>query len=156
MLVRVMLLACWALITTSDLSPSEFIARPGHYPYVWCQVSNVVLSARHKTFFYVKNPASDVAVDVKCHPVTNIWPIKERGNEALDLTCDEQYEEGHAFTIYYLYKGSNYYHLHLDTTMPLYQILHHNQDNLPETVVLMPTVETKRLQVPFKQFFCFV
>ena len=143
--------------TSVGLAPSELYARPGHYPHVWCQLTDVALSAKHATFFYVPSPGLPEKVQKDCEYINTIWPVKplpegEEGN----VECDEEYEEGHAFTIFYYGGGSNYFHLHNDMTIPLYQALYHNNDQPAESVALMPTVETSRLKVKpnyFNTFF---
>ena len=52
---------------------------------------------------------------------------------------------GFTFTIYYWGSGSNYYHMHYDVLIPLYQALYYKKQ--PQDVVMMPVVESSRLQV---------
>ena len=67
------------------------------------------------------------------------------------MECDEEYDNGHTFTIYYYFKNSNYYHLHYDMMFPLYLGIHYrkSEEELKSTRLFMPVVQTKRLQVPW-------
>lgn len=60
------------------------------------------------------------------------------------MTCDKTYDEGYVFTMYFYY-GSNYFHLHYDMMIPLFSELR-NEDK-GKKIVLMPSVESVRLQV---------
>jgi hypothetical protein len=60
--------------------------------------------------------------------------------------CDKMYENGHAFTIFYWMRSSNYYHLTYDMLLPLYAQWYYRQLSAAD-VLFMPTVESSRLQV---------
>lgn len=133
--------------TTVNNDPGV-VARPGHYPPIWCQVSDVVLSATSRAFMV--HPATEKAMDSQCHFVTDIWPIRPLLQEKEFIKCDEELDEGHVFTIFYYAGGSNYYHLNYDMMIPLYQTLYHDIDESPGNIALLPSVETRRLKVRFQ------
>lgn len=122
---------------------TNFTESNGHYPASYCQFSDVVFSPDEKAFLY----RSDVPHHIDCHGVLDIWPIQNVPD--ISLNCDEVYDNGHIFTIYYWYGGSNYFHLHYDMLIPLYSAVHHKPepDSNPNKHIFMPTVESKRLSV---------
>lgn len=122
---------------------TNFTEVNGHYPASYCHFSDVVFSPADKAFLY----RSDVDHHVGCHGVKDIWPIQNVPD--ISLNCDEVFDNGHVFTIYYWFGGSNYFHLHYDMLISLYLAVHHKlePDGNPNKHVFMPTVETKRLSV---------
>lgn len=135
---------CTVVAPDKDAWPvTNFTETIGHYPSSYCHFSDVVFSPAEKAFLY----RSDVGHHVDCHGIVDIWPIRNVSD--ISLNCDEEYDNGHVFTIYYWYGGSNYFHLHYDMLIPLYSAVHHNQepDGYQNKHVFMPTVESRRLSV---------
>jgi hypothetical protein len=62
------------------------------------------------------------------------------------VTCDEVYNKGHVFAVFYHY-GSNYFHMHVDSLLPLFKAIYYKQENRNRPVVIMPAVEKERLEV---------
>lgn len=159
--VRTILLVIFVLFPLCTVVAPDEYAWPvtnftqvnGHYPSSYCRFSDAVLSPTEKTFLY----RSDVDHHVGCYGVKDVWPIQNVPD--ISLNCDEVYDNGHVFTIYYWYGGSNYFHLHYDMLIPLYLAVHHklDPDSNPKKHVFMPTVESKRLSVSFScvQSCCF-
>ena len=116
----------------------------GHYPLPYCTVTNVVLNGTNGIFYY----RSDRDLHSKpCDLAAGVWEL--RNKPALDdIRCSEIFDTGYVFTIFYWYGGSNYYHLHYDVLLPLYQEIYHEKTlSKSSTCVFMPTVEVSRLQV---------
>lgn len=135
---------CTVVAPDKDAWPvTNFTETIGHYPSSYCHFSDVVFSPAEKAFLY----RSDVGHHVDCHGIVDIWPIRNVSD--ISLNCDEEYDNGHVFTIYYWYGGSNYFHLHYDMLIPLYSAVHHNQepDGYQNKHVFMPTVESRRLSI---------
>lgn len=142
MFVSFYLLGFWISLTAEERLDSKFVHSHGHYPSAYCQFSDVVFSPSERAFLYQSStPEHD-----KCASVTGIWTLKDVASLSLD--CDKVFDSGHVFTIYYWYSGSNYFHLHYDMMIPLYQAVHYNgePDNYEQKRVFMPTVESTRLK----------
>ena len=141
-------LSLLASTTITAWGPARIIQHGGHYPGTWCEVQDVMLSSSRQAFLY--QPGQENIRD-KCNMINNIWPFQADPNVTQEQ-CDQIYDEGYAFTIYYFGRGSNYYHLHYDMMIPLYHALHSNPDLSHETTrILMPSVESSRLEVGIEQ-----
>ena len=126
---------------------SEVKHESGHYPPDFCSITNVVFSHEKKTFLYESNEDKH---SKECKSVAEIWLIENEENLHKNYKCDETFDIGYAFTIYYWNKVSNYYHLHKDMMMPLYGHMYHKKnisDYEGAKIAFMPTVESTRLQV---------
>ena len=131
-----------AAVTFHDNWPEGKVSPvPGHYPYIFCSITDAVFNSSEATFVYQsKSPHHN-----QCKDIIDIWSIKN--NQWLHhVDCDRTYDVGMVFTIYYFY-GSNYFHLHVDMLIPLFSLFYHQKDNSHTKAVFMPTVETRRLQV---------
>ena len=118
----------------------------GHYPPSYVTLSNVVLNGSDGIFYY-NSPKN--LLD-KVHGTADVWQFKAEKREGLidKILCDQVFEEGHAFTIFYFGGGSNYYHLHYDMMMPLFNAIYRNKPGEVDIQrVFMPSVESRRLQV---------
>ena len=118
----------------------------GHYPFIYCTFTDVVLNLTARRFFY----QSDSDLHSSCEYVAKIWPLSHDESLSIYSACEEVHEIGHAFTIFYWYGSSNYFHLHYDMLIPLYAAIYHNTPQFkgPDSKhVFMPTVETTRLKV---------
>ena len=116
----------------------------GHYPYIMCSLTSVVLNATDGVFYY----ASKESLLSDCGDLGTIWQLQNRPPQSqTEIQCDEEYDIGHIFLFFYFAGGSNYYHLHYDTMLPLYKDLVMGQnDSQDPSRVFMPSVETSRLQ----------
>jgi len=133
------ILLCCLLLTANSLVHFSH----GHYPHVYCTVTDVVLNLTEHRFFY----KADRDLHSSCN---DIWPLSHNESLLMSSICEEVYDVGHAFTIFYWAGGSNYFHLHYDMMIPLYAAIYHNTtqfQGLENKHVFMPTVETTRLQV---------
>jgi len=119
----------------------------GHYPHIYCTLTDVVLNITQRRFLY---KADGDLLHTSCNVVANIWSISHDKSLSFFSACKEVHEVGHVFTIYYWAGGSNYFHLHYDMMIPLYAAFYHKTPQVigrDSTHVFMPTVETTRLQV---------
>jgi len=126
----------------------------GHYPHIYCTLTDVVLNLTQHRFLY----KADRDLHTRCNGVANIWPLSHDESLSISSACKEVHEVGHAFTMYYWAGGSNYFHLHYDMMIPLYAAFYHKTPEIIEPNhkhVFMPTVETSRLQVVLYNL-CFV
>jgi len=119
----------------------------GHYPSSYCQFTDVVFRPDSEigSFFY----HSKIAHHENCHGVKDVWSLQNDVSNA-PPKCDETFDVGHVFTIYYWGGGSNYFHLHYDMMIPLYQRAYHNSKDSgvdQGSHVFMPSVESSRLKV---------
>ncbi|XP_046370720.2 alpha-1,3-arabinosyltransferase XAT3-like [Haliotis rufescens] len=131
---------CKAAWPASNISPVR-----GHYPPVFCKMSHVLLDARDRVFRYKQDLTSRNTFDSSCGAGAGIWSV--RPDEQSDsMTCDETYDEGYVFTMYFYY-GSNYFHLHYDMMIPLFSEL--RKEDKGKKIVLMPSVESVRLQAMY-------
>lgn len=115
----------------------------GHHPYQHCTITNAVLDKDEKTFKAYKSAEIDKL------DISRTWSIINTNDS---FTCDSTYKHGFVFLFYYYKGSSNYFHLHYDTLIPLYYLLrdHMTNGHLGDEVLLMPSVETSRLEVcPF-------
>ena len=130
--------------TQFNWSPSELTEQSGHYPHTLCTLTNVVLNASDGIFYYSANTALHSA----CGSTGDVWQLKNRPHQSqTEIQCDEEYDVGHIFLIFYFAGGSNYYHLHYDMMLPLYQDAYFGKSNSSgPSRVFMPGVETTRLQ----------
>lgn len=141
-IIWLLIFLCCVLLTTSSL----LHVGVGHYPYTYCTFTDVVLNLTQQRFLY----KADRDLHESCIDVANIWPISRDVSLSVSRACEEIYEVGHAFTIYYWAGGSNYFHLHYDMMIPLYAAFYYKTPQiirLNSKHVFMPTVETTRLQV---------
>lgn len=139
---------CHLLLTAS----SSLHFDVGHYPHVYCTLTDVVLNLTQHRFLY----KADRDLHARCSDVANIWPLSRDDSLSVSSACEDFYEVGHAFTIYYWAGGSNYFHLHYDMMIPLYAAFYNKTPQimgLDSRHVFMPTVETSRLQVIFHDTF---
>ena len=116
----------------------------GHYPYIMCSLTNVVLNASDGVFYY----ASKDPLLSDCGDLDTVWQLQNRPQQSqTEIQCDEEYDIGHIFLIFFFAGGSNYYHLHYDTMLPLYKdVVVGQNDSQGPSRVFMPAVETSRLQ----------
>ena len=151
---QVLLVIC-KLVSSSDnfLSaehwPDSVVSHTaGHYPHIYCQITNAYLSWENRTFYY----KSKENLHSPCIGVSSVWDISHVN--AIDTSCHETYDLGYAFTIYATY-GGNYFHLHYDMMIPLYKEIYHRRDGEPKNTsrIFLPTIESRRLQV---QLLCHV
>lgn len=157
MLEMEVLLACLTLLTfqlctllkpaTTSWPETRFTKAFGHYPTDYCHFTDVVLDTDERAFLY----RSETDHHKDCLFAKTIWPI--RNVSGAKPNCDETFDKGHVFTIFYFAGGSNYFHLHYDLLLPLYLAVHHKKEQTddPRSHVLMPTVESRRLQVSYAQ-----
>ena len=124
-------------------SPSELTITPGHYPPQLCTLTNVVLESTDGVFYY----NAKTALHLTCLNIDDVWPLKNQPPQSqAEIQCDEEYDIGHIFLIYYT-RGSNYYHLHYDMMLPLYRDAYYGKnDSTSVSRVFMPGVETTRLR----------
>ena len=142
------LLCCLLISANSSVHKSH-----GHYPPIYCTFTDVMLNVTARRFFY----KADTDLHSSCGDIANIWPLSHDESLSISSACEEVYEVGHAFTIFYWGATSNYFHLHYDMMIPLYTAIYHNtlQFKGPDSKhVFMPTVETVRLQVVYNDFWC--
>ncbi|XP_023241449.1 protein O-linked-mannose beta-1,4-N-acetylglucosaminyltransferase 2-like [Centruroides sculpturatus] len=119
---------------------SEIISLPGHWPANYCVITNIKFQVSNKTITVNKENMKDLD---KCFKIQDIWSFQPKQIDSDNLICDQVFPRGHFFTVYY-YHGSNYFHLHYDTLIPLYSALYYQQTSLPKETVLLPAVEIKR------------
>ena len=115
----------------------------GHYPFIYCHITNAMFKSSDGSF-YIRGEESLLQ---PCRSdYFEIWSTAA-DEQLSEYECSEVYDVGHVFTMYYFAKGSNYYHLHLDMLFPLYKAMFNmgSPENL--TRILMPSVESTRLQV---------
>lgn len=117
---------------------------PGHWPSSYCKVKNVVFSTGDQT---LRIEGGLEQLD-KCHKVRDIWKFEESDAEQSvnNIVCDQVFTRGHFFTTYYFH-GSNYFHLHYDTMLPLYLALHQDMmkdSDGPKDITLLPAIEAAR------------
>lgn len=93
--------------------------------------------------FYVRGEDAVLAPCISDH--FEIWSTAAE-EQLTEYECTEVYDVGHVFTMYYFAKNSNYYHLHLDMLFPLYKAIFNEKPPGNSTHILMPSVETTRLQ----------
>ena len=142
------LLTCASSTEGSDWSESVVVSLEGHYPYRQCKITNMMLipDKRKETGIFYSTNDIDLS---KCAHTPDIWHF---GVDAdLDGSrCDLTYDVGHVVLIYYVIGGSNYYHLHWDTLIPLYKSLYYGAHlHANDAVAVLPSVESKRLNVSF-------
>lgn len=144
------IIVCCLLLTAR----SSLHLTAGHYPHIYCTLTDVVLNLTWRRFLY----KADRDLHLSCNGVANIWPLSHDEFLSVSSACEDVHEVGHAFTIYYWAGGSNYFHLHYDMMIPLYAAFYHKTPHIirPDSKhVFMPTVETRRLQVVFYGGFIF-
>ncbi|XP_064619968.1 protein O-linked-mannose beta-1,4-N-acetylglucosaminyltransferase 2-like [Lineus longissimus] len=118
--------------------PGSMMRRdPGHYPGYYYSISNVLLNPSSKTFQINSKRAKSERF------LNKPWPI-ETVTEPM-VTCDEVHNKGYVFVIFYHY-DSNYFHMHVDTLMPLFKAIYYKQENRNRPVVIIPAVEKERLE----------
>ena len=129
--------------SSTDWSETRFRTSYGHYPSLYCQFTDVALDPVERSFLY----RSSVDHHSGCSGVHDIWSL--RNVNTTSVSCDETYDVGQVFTIYYWGGGSNYFHLHYDMMIPLYQAVYFGRETGSDnkSYVFMPTVEKTRLQV---------
>uniref|UniRef100_A0A4Q8K6M3 U10-Liphistoxin-Lth1a_1 n=1 Tax=Liphistius thaleban TaxID=1905330 RepID=A0A4Q8K6M3_9ARAC len=122
---------------------SETVSLPGHWPSSYCKVTNVMFHSGNQ----IIKLNGDVHDLDKCFKVQDIWKFESRTDyqELNSFACDQVFTRGHFFTMYYFH-GSNYFHLHYDTLIPLYVALHQQQlkHTQNKEVTLLPSVEATR------------
>ncbi|KFM61553.1 hypothetical protein X975_05220, partial [Stegodyphus mimosarum] len=118
---------------------------PGHWPSNYCKVKNVVLNTGDR----ILRVDGDLRELDKCHKVRDLWKFESSemaSQQSLNnIVCDQVFTRGHFFTTYYFH-GSNYFHLHYDTMLPMFLALH--QDPIKSVrakdVALLPAIEAVR------------
>ncbi|GAB6032171.1 hypothetical protein CHUAL_010820 [Chamberlinius hualienensis] len=124
---------------------SSVESRLGHWPASYCRITNVYLISSDNTFII---NGDETVIDV-CYGTRSIWNFKGITTEdktGSKLNCDETFDTGYVFTIYY-HHGSNYFHLHYDTTLPMYSFFYHGKNHSlfkRNRIILMPSVEKQR------------
>ncbi len=141
--LQILSVLCCLVTTTFADEPqtSSIYPQRGHYPAVFCTVTNAYLDTKELVFKYKRDSGSKLAFDNACSANAGIWTMK---NVSGASDCWRTYDEGYVFTIYFFH-GSNYFHLHYDMMIPLFSHLR-NQDEHTR-MLLMPSVETSRLKV---------
>ncbi|ESP05688.1 hypothetical protein LOTGIDRAFT_228161 [Lottia gigantea] len=136
---------CHMTLSEKKWLESDISATRGHYPGMFCRITNVILSAKDQKIYY-KNDKSNFQfkVDNECFLNKEMWSLTKSENTSSQ--CDEILDSGFFFPFYYFRGGSNYHHLHFDILMPLYNYLYFHKRNNKNTA-LFPGVETSRLQV---------
>ncbi|XP_022243533.1 EGF domain-specific O-linked N-acetylglucosamine transferase-like [Limulus polyphemus] len=119
---------------------------PGHWPSSYCKVKNVAFHVGEKS---LKVKKSTILHLDQCFGIKDIWTFDLFKNKFMNkLDCDQVFERGYFVTMYY-YHGSNYFHLHYDTVLPLYVALHcdsNNKELADEDIVILPAIELTRGQ----------
>ncbi|KAF8771662.1 protein O-linked-mannose beta-1,4-N-acetylglucosaminyltransferase 2-like [Argiope bruennichi] len=123
---------------------SQVSSYPGHWPSNYCKVNNVVFSTGDR----VLRVDGDIQELDKCHKVRDVWKFESSstGQQVNNIVCDQVFTRGHFFTTYYFH-GSNYFHLHYDTMLPLFVALHQDINKLSsgmKDVTLLPGIEVNR------------
>lgn len=126
---------------------SQVSSFPGHWPSNYCKVNNVVFSTGDR----VLRVDGDLQELEKCHKVRDVWKFESTssGQQMNNIVCDQVFTRGHFFTTYYFH-GSNYFHLHYDTMLPLFVALHQDINKLSsgmKDVTLLPGIEVNRGEV---------
>lgn len=133
-----------AVSTDSHISSDS-----GHYPHRLCRITNAFLNSTDGVFYAKSNQK---ALDDSCQISMQVWDIKAKP-DLEEPKCDLFYDEGYIFTIFYWFGTSNYYHLHYDMMIPIFRVLYYEGNTAASTTkVLMPTVESSRLQVRLHGF----
>ena len=123
---------------------TNFKQLPSHYP-CFCTFTDAVFRWEDEQFYY-KHDGDGAILTSDCHGL-HIWDMNNDPTMS-DVSCDEYYDVGYAFTIYY-YRGSNYYHLFYDMVIPLFKDVYHKKSEEvagKQKIMFMPTVETVRMQ----------
>ncbi|GIY17297.1 uncharacterized protein CDAR_248921 [Caerostris darwini] len=123
---------------------SQVSSYPGHWPSNYCKVKNVVFNTGDR----VLRIDGDLQELDKCHKVQDVWKFESANsdNQLNNIVCDQVFTRGHFFTTYYFH-GSNYFHLHYDTMLPLFVALHQDMNKLSsgvKDVTLLPAIEVNR------------
>lgn len=114
---------------------------PGHWPAGYCHVTNVVFDLGRKVLLVHRNSIQELE---RCFGLRDIWTVEPLDKSCNDMTWDQLFRAGHFFTVYY-YHGSNYFHLHYDTLLPLYSALYGRGESSDlQDVLLLPGVEAER------------
>jgi len=141
MAICILSILCWLLLVS--FVKSDITIHRGHYPSVYCELTDVILRVEDQKFYYKSSNRGDIQ---RCTGVTDVWPLEVATvSHGLIADCNVLFDVGHIFTIYYYY-GSNYFHLHYDMLIPLYSAVYYRSDNR-HSHAFLPTVETTRLQV---------
>ncbi len=134
---------------------SQITTLPGHYPSMLCKIQLAALNATGEYFVYAGT--QDYIKNVCVGSTLDVWDIRAFPRKVtLDFIrydpneanhCHEIHDIGMVFLVFYWAKSSNYFHLHYDTVLPLFKFMHQYAMKVPESaIVLMPSVETTRLQ----------
>jgi len=143
---------CDAGECTEKITESPIVTRSsyykcfiGHHPTQKCTIHHVMLDKKAKSFKTYNSPDSE--------ELFTTWNII---NTNEPFTCDRNVKHGFVFLFYYYRGHSNYFHLHYDTLIPLYSQLRDYmvEGELSNDVVLMPSVETSRLEVSVCSMLC--
>ncbi|GFR33942.1 hypothetical protein TNCT_597831 [Trichonephila clavata] len=123
---------------------SQVSSYPGHWPSNYCKVNNVVFSTGDR----ILRLEGDLQELDKCHKIRDVWKFESTsaGQQLNNIVCDQVFNRGHFFTTYYFH-GSNYFHLHYDTMLPLFVALHQDMNKLSsgsKDVTLLPGIEINR------------
>ncbi|KAG8183652.1 hypothetical protein JTE90_005638 [Oedothorax gibbosus] len=128
--------------TNCGRSESQISSYPGHWPANYCKIKNVVFSTGDRVLRVNGNPED---LD-KCQKVKDVWKFETNAQDMDNVVCDQVFTRGHFFTTYYFH-GSNYFHLHYDTMLPLFMALHQDINKLSsgaKDVTLLPGIEMSR------------
>lgn len=125
---------------------SEVTSLPGHWPSSYCKVTNIMFDSGSQAI-RINGDLTDLD---KCFKAQDLWQfdVVPHYQELNDIVCDQVFAQGHFFTTYYFH-GSNYFHLHYDTLIPLFSAL---QEQLSKgslsfkEIALLPAVEATRGQ----------
>lgn len=117
----------------------------GHYPPSYLTFTNIYLNGSDGVFHY--NSPKNLLTNV--FGTHDVWQFAADNCATQDdIQCTEIFDEGYAFTIFYYGGGSNYYHMHYDVMMPLFNSIYRGKsDKTDIKMAFMPTVETSRLKV---------
>jgi hypothetical protein len=96
-------------------APGIVQVKPGTYHGSYCSITNAIFVADEKKYVY----RNSMEEHLNCKGTLNrLWKIENRYS-IQDVPCHKTYDTGHTYSVFYFY-GSNYYHLHTDTLMPLF------------------------------------
>ena len=134
---------------------SQISTLPGHYPSMVCKIQLAALNATGEYFVYAG--VQDYIKNVCMGSTLDVWDIRAFPKKVtLDFIqhdpndanhCHEIHDLGMVFLVFYWAKSSNYFHLHYDMVLPLFKFMHQYTKGIPDSaIVLMPSVETTRLQ----------
>ena len=132
-------------------SSSSVQKQHGHYPGNLCILTETYLNLTDRTFHYNSN--EDLHSKM-CPHTTKVWDLRHSPDPG-QVECNQFFDVGYIYTVFYYQSTSNYYHLHWDMLLPLYHDIYYSDDDddndgeeSPKLrLAFMPSVEASRLQV---------